>query len=280
MQQETGGTQGSAEIPCAKCGGGGVFYDRRVEAGRYGSLGVCSCVLAACRCGGRAPYQYWDEQSTSQWCPCRRARRRLVEVGRLFKQAEIPERYRWRFQEDFHSHAPDGTSVPVVPPVQALVATLVDSQEEPRRGFLLCGPPGTGKTLLGCIMLNELILHRGQPGRYINLSKHFQRLRDTFSADSDSYGQTWPLIQELCELPYLVIDDLGVQRGTEWEQEMLYDLVDARYGDERFTIATTNQPLESLQQLADRRIYSRLMEMCLRVEMKGEDFRQHLQPRR
>jgi DNA replication protein DnaC len=280
IRGESSGGPVAAAIPCPNCGGGGVYYERRIEAGRHGHLEVCSCTLDGCRCGGRPPYCYWDEQSSNQWCVCRPARRRLKEIGHLYKQAAIPERYRWKYQADFQAFAPDGTAVPVVPPVQALVATLVDSQEEPRRGFLLCGQPGTGKTLLGCIMLNELILHRGRAGRYINLSKHFQRLRDTYSEESDSYGRTWPLIQELCDVPYLMIDDIGVQRGTDWEREMLYDLVDSRYGDERFTVATTNQPLEELQQVADRRVYSRLMEMCVQVNMGGEDFRQHLQARR
>ena len=43
---------------------------------------------------------------------------------------------------------------------------------------------------------------------------------------------------------------------------MLYDLVDARYGDQRFTVVTTNQPLDELKDLAEGRIYSRLVEMC------------------
>ena len=43
-------------------------------------------------------------------------------------------------------------------------------------------------------------------------------------------------------MPYLVLDDFGIQRGTEWEIEMLYDLVDARYGDQRFTVVTTTSP--------------------------------------
>jgi DNA replication protein DnaC len=205
----------------------------------------------------------------------------LSEVARLFKQADIPERYRWKFQEDFHILAPDGTPVEFAEMVQSYVSTLADSGYEPRRGYLLYGSPGTGKTLLGCIMLNELILHRCKAGRFINLSRtYFQKLRDTFSETSKDYGQTWKIFEELCKLPYLLLDDFGVQRDTPWEQEMLYDLVDARYGEERFTIVTTNQPSSEIQQLSHGRVYSRLMEMCHLVEMEGMDYRLHLQPQR
>ena len=78
-------------------------------------------------------------------------------------------------------------------------------------------------------------------------------------------------------MPYLILDDFGVQRGTEWEMEMLYDLVDARYGDERYTVITTNKPVEEIKALSNGRIYSRLVEMCQMIPMDGLDYRSHMQ---
>lgn len=214
-------------------------------------------------------------------CPCRRHRRRLTQVTRLFKQAEIPDRFRWKFRSDFSAFAPDGHT-PIVVEQKAkkaldLVSWVVGSDEEPQRGFLFHGTPGTGKTLLGSIILNELILHRARAGRFLNLSrKYFQKLRDTYSQDSEHYGRTWQIVDELCKIPYLVLDDFGVQRGTDWETEMLYDLVDARYGEQRFTMVTTNQTLDEIRELSGGRIFSRLTEMCYSVQMNGTDYRQYL----
>jgi DNA replication protein DnaC len=266
---------------CGRCNRVGLYFDPQVEAGRYGRLRVCRCVEEQCRCGGRPPYHYWDEESRSHWCGCRPFRLRLVQINRLFAQAEIPARYKWKFLEDFASTAPDGTPIPLTAQVAGYVSSLADGDEQPRRGFLLHGPPGTGKTLLGCIVLNELMLRWGKAGRFLNLSRtFFQKLRDTFSEDSQYYGQTWQIFEQLCRIPFLMLDDLGIQRGTEWEMEMLYDLVDARYGEERLTIVTTNQPLEEIKALAGGRIYSRLGEMCHLLEMGSVDYRQHLQGRR
>ena len=264
---------------CLRCGGGGIVYDPRVEVGRHGQLRICACVEETCRCWGRAPYYYWDEAARNQRCSCWPARRRLAELKRMFKDADIPERYRWKFQEDFHPATPEGAVVRIAQDARLYVSTLIDTDREPERGFLLHGSPGTGKTLLGCIMLNELMLNRRKPGRFLNLSKYLQQLRDTYSEESDNYGQTWRIIESLGKIPYLVIDDFGVQRSTEWAKEVLYDLVDTRYAEKRFTVITTNQPLSELQQLSQGRIYSRLLEMCKLVAMEGEDYRQHLQPR-
>jgi len=269
---------GSADVVagCDRCEGVGLYYDPGVEVGRFGRLRLCSCVEAVCRCGGEKPYQYWDQDSRRQWCPCRPFRQRLAETNRLFRQADLPGRFRWKFQDDFHRSAEDGTPIPLTDKVMVEVGALIERSSPPRRGYLLHGPPGSGKTLLGCIMLDELMLRWCRPARFLNLSrKYFERLRDTYSEDSEHYGKTWQIVEELCNIPFLMLDDFGVQRNTDWALEMLYNLVDARYADERFTIITTNKPLDEIQQLSEGRIYSRLMEMCKIIDMESLDYRAH-----
>ena len=86
-----------------------------------------------------------------------------------------------------------------------------------------------------------------------------------------------PILEALGNVPFLVIDDLGVQRDTDWEVEMLYNLVDARYTGQLLTFVTTNKNVEELKGLADGRIYSRFLEMCYIIHVQGSDYRQHAQ---
>ena len=88
--------------------------------------------------------------------------------------------------------------------------------------------------MLASILLNELMFHRRRPTRFVNLPRQlYPRLRDTYSEDSKRYGQSLAIVEVLEHVPYLVLDDLGVERGTEWEEEVLYGLIDARYAEEQ-----------------------------------------------
>ncbi len=268
----------ASPTPCTACGGHGVRYDPRVEVGRFGQLDICECIARHCRCGGRPPYQFWDDDSQRQWCLCHGSRRRLAHVKELFRQADLPSKFRFKFRHDFQDTAPDGTALVLGRRVReslAYVTALLDDDRELERGYLLLGKPGTGKTLLACIMLNELMLRRARAGRFVNMSrKFFPQLRDTYSQDSERYGQTSQILELLYNVPYLVLDDFGEQK-SEWQAEMLYDLVDARYGEENFTIVTTNMSRSEMEESGGR-VFSRLVEMCFLVDMHGKDYRQFL----
>ncbi len=203
-------------------------------------------------------------------CPCRAPRHRIQVVNHLVKISGVPDRYRWKFRTDFLDAEQPG----LAGKIRASIAKLVDSQEPPKQGLFLHGTPGTGKTLLASIVLNELMYWRMKRGRFVNLARSlFPRLRQTMSEGSQESGKLFQIQERLATVPYLVIDDLGVQRGTEWEEEILYDLVDARYAEQQFTVVTTNTPLDEIEGISRGRIYSRLKEMCRWLKLEGTDWR-------
>jgi len=200
---------------------------------------------------------------------------------RIFGASGVPARYRGCFLEDFREQAPDGASIPGSRKLKGLVGSLLDrcgAGDSSVRGLLLWGIPGNGKTMLCCIALNELMLRCAMPGRFLDLSfEYFQKLRGSYNRESRDYGRSTQIIEALIEVPFLVIDDFGIQKNTEWEQEMLYNLVDARYQEERVTLVTTNRNVEDLRELADGRIYSRFLEMFHIVHVQAPDYRTSLE---
>ncbi len=47
-------------------------------------------------------------------------------------------------------------------------------------------------------------------------------------------------IVRLCSYPLLILDDFGMERGTEYGLEQVYNVIDSRYISKRPLIATTN----------------------------------------
>ena len=74
----------------------------------------------------------------------------------------------------------------------------------------------------------------------------------------------------------LIIDDFGMERGTEYGLEQVYNVIDSRYRSGKPLIVTTNLILDELQHPQDTphaRIYDRLLEMCAPILFTGTNFR-------
>ena len=136
------------------------------------------------------------------------------------------------------------------------------------KGLLLYGTVGTGKTYIAACIANALI-DRG----YTCLVTNFARLTNTISSmrsDKQEY------IDSLNGFSLIVIDDLSSERDTEYMNEIVMNIIDARYRSGKPLIATTNLTSEELNAPKDirkKRVYSRLMEMCVPIEVKGTDRR-------
>lgn len=136
------------------------------------------------------------------------------------------------------------------------------------KGLLFYGTVGTGKTFISCCIANALI-DRGYPCMVTN----FARLTNTISGMYDGKQE---YIDGLNKFALLVIDDLASERDTEYMGEIVQNIIDARYRAGLPLIITTNLTNEELKHPAEirkQRIYSRLFEMCIPIEVAGGDRR-------
>lgn len=193
-------------------------------------------------------------------CEAGRLARRQEETARLnhlFAETKLPEKYRAAALGDFAD----------VPALRQQVESALDAN----RGLVLWGTFGTGKTHLAAAIVRQR-LSEGVVGLFIKTPALLNRMRATF--DKDSTGPTAAeLLTAVKRVPLLVLDDLGVEKTTDWVTETLYEIVDSRYCDGLPLIITTNLTAPDLKKQIGKRIASRLAEMCVWIEMNGDDRR-------
>ena len=143
-----------------------------------------------------------------------------------------------------------------------------DQMREMNKGLLLFGTVGTGKTFAAACIANEL-MNRGVPCIVTSFPRIVNALQSSFE-NKQMY------LDDLNDCDLLVIDDFSVERQTEYVQEIIYEVIDSRYKAGYPMIVTTNltaAELKNPKTVMQTRLYSRLLEMCHPIEVKGTDRR-------
>lgn len=137
-------------------------------------------------------------------------------------------------------------------------------------GLLLWGNVGTGKSFFaGCIA--NALLEQGVPVLMTNFSRILNALTGMFSDDRNQY------IDSFNQYRLLIIDDLGMERNSEFALEQVFNVIDARYRSKLPLIVTTNLTLDELKHPADlahTRIYDRVLERCVPLKINNQNIRQ------
>ena len=136
-------------------------------------------------------------------------------------------------------------------------------------GLLLWGPVGTGKSFItGCIA--NALLDQGVPVMMTNFARLLNKLTDMYAGDRNAY------IDSFNSFPLLIIDDLGVERNSEFTRELVFSVIDSRYRSQLPLIVTTNLTPEQMrnpEDLARARIYDRVLERCTPIRVDGQNIR-------
>lgn len=136
-------------------------------------------------------------------------------------------------------------------------------------GLILSGKPGTGKShLASAIMQTILGTHTTQ---YVTCMDVIRMIRETWRKDSERSERR--VLESLGHIDLLVIDEIGVQYGTEGEQTILFDVLDIRYRDQMPTILLTNQDMAGARQFLGDRTWDRIRETGRWVSFDWESFR-------
>lgn len=228
----------------------------------------------------------------TQFIPCptcsgdvqqRQATKRQAQlVQRLFGGADIP----WKMRDYEFSSYPIHGDQRSMKAIQGFVRHHANGQDmENKRGLWLHSNPGYGKTSLAVCALKEVLRH-GNTGIFVLTSEFFKRLRASFNAQARREAYSDELLDAIETVPWLVLDDVGVEKPTDYILEQMYGIVTLRMQNQRYTIFTSNFSPRDLgthwcknvpeNEIAGARIVERIKEYCAVIEVKGANLREKL----
>jgi len=145
--------------------------------------------------------------------------------------------------------------------------------------LVLAGAYGTGKTHI-CYAIANQMAKEGVKVRYWTVPLLLDAIRSTYNTQPLLEGAMPPMtVEEMCYDPQvLILDDMGVQKGSDWVTEKLFEIIDKRYQYGMGLVVTTNEPFAKL----DARLQSRFKDpsMCYIVVIDTPDFRPQLVAKR
>ena len=143
--------------------------------------------------------------------------------------------------------------------------------QETGRGLYFCGGVGTGKTHLAVAVMNELIQSKRVPSLFVTVPELLDNMRGTYNDPGRNLDEWMDAVKNA---DFLVLDDLGSERPTQWVQERLFVIINHRYREALPTIFTSNVGPENLPTQLGERTASRIIAMCEGVELEGDDYRE------
>lgn len=183
--------------------------------------------------------------------------KRVAKFKRVaFPKEERENMLQWTFAND------DMQNKRITQAMQNYVDNFPEFRKQ-GKGLLLYGVCGTGKTFAACEVANAL-LDEGYSVLVTNFSRVLNTLQGTF--DKQDY------IDTLNDYSLLVLDDLGIERGTEYAKEQVYNVIDGRYRAGLPMIITTNLSIDKIKNpddIENMRIYDRIIEKCFPIEITG-----------
>lgn len=190
----------------------------------------------------------------------------LRQYERQIAEAAIPARFIGRTLASFKAETPEQEKALSV--ANSFVANWSDTSSK-GRWLVFSGMPGAGKSHLAIAILQALM--PAHVGRYMTCMELIQTIRATWRRDSE-HSET-KVLEYLTELPLLVIDEIGVQYGTESEQHHLFEVLDRRYREMKPTILLTNQDKEGFRAFVGDRVYDRMTECARWVPFAWPSYR-------
>lgn len=135
--------------------------------------------------------------------------------------------------------------------------------------LVFSGNPGTGKSHLAAAIMQQVMVHG--TAFYTTVIGLVRMFRDCWDAGAlRTEAQVW---QTLMRADLLVIDEVGVQYGSDAELLQINELLDRRYRDLLPVVLLTNLDTPALKTVLGERVYDRMKQKARGVSFDWGSYR-------
>lgn len=156
------------------------------------------------------------------------------------------------------------------------------------QSYFITGDVGVGKTHLAVALLRKYLTtirpyydERQKEYLYdvkemklpifVEVPELLLKIRDTYNNESKKTEKD--IIDYYTKTPLLILDDLGVEKASDFSLLTLYLIINRRCSNDMTTIITSNLSIEEISDRLSGRISSRIKGMCKIISMSGCDRR-------
>jgi len=141
-------------------------------------------------------------------------------------------------------------------------------------GYYFWGNVGAGKTYTAAILANELMKQHFVEVLFLKMPEAVARIKKSFGSDKKDSDKN--LFEKMRDAEMLILDDLGIEKVSDWLADEIYQVVEHRYSNNLPMIITSNQSLDDLAKIYREQVSSRITEKTKSIKFTQKDKRQKL----
>lgn len=178
---------------------------------------------------------------------------RKVELAKRLRESSlIPKRFKSCNFDNFHI-SNDGQAKALS--VAKAYAESWEEVSERGAGLIFSGKAGTGKTHLACAIANAVI-DTATPAKFVTVTGMMRAIKETYGKESTQSESE--VLQKLSDVPLLVLDEAGMDYGTDFNKTLLFEVLNSRYENINPTIILTNLDATALKEYLGERVVDRM----------------------